>query len=340
MMTGLIQRTALVTGATGCLGTHLTRRLAASGFLVTALVRDRRRAAHLAAMPGVELREGDINDPHLVDEAISGTDQVYHAAACVHAPPGTAESDFFRVNVEGTRCLVEAAIRHRVSSFVFYSSVAVYPPGDDVADEESPVDPPTHYGQSKLAAEKIVLEGGARSTVRMTVLRLPVVYGEGDRGNVAALIDAIRCRRYLIIGDGNNEKSMVAVGNVVDASLTVAEDVRSAGRIYIVADDRPYSQREIAQTIAELLGDSRKIHRLPLLPALALGMTADIAAGLLGRALPISLDRVRKLAQNTRFNSSRIVRELGIRPRIGLRHGLREEVAERCERVVPSLSRE
>lgn len=334
MMAGLIQRSVLVTGAAGCLGTGLTRRLAASGFRVIALVRDRQKAAHLTTFPGVELREGDITDPVIVDEAMSGCDHVYHLAACVHAPPGTPESEFFRVNVSGTRCLVEAAIRYRVSAFIFYSSVAVYPQSDETYDEESPVGPSTRYGQSKLAAEKLVLEAGARSGVKVTVLRLPVVYGRGDRGNVAALIDAIRRRRYLIIGDGSNEKSMVAVGNVIDASLVVADDPRSRGRTYIVSDARPYSQLEIARTIADLLGDSRKIYHLPLLPALILGATADIAARVIGRSLPISLDRIRKLAQNTRFDSSRITKELGVSPLIDLRHGLGEEIAERRELAV------
>lgn len=327
-----IQRSALVTGATGCLGSLLTKRLAGGGFRVVAYVRDRRKAAQLAALPGVELVEGEVGDAERLNEAMSGCDLVFHLAARVHAPSGTPEEEFFRVNVEGTSNLMKAAARHRPSAVVFFSTVAVYPESDEVRDEESPVGPATPYGRSKLAAERVVLDGARAAGLRATVLRLPVVYGPGDRGNVGKLIETIRRGRYLIIGNGQNEKSMVAAGNVIEAALAVADDGRAAGQIYLVADARPYSQREIAQTIADLLGRPQNFYHLPYLPALALGAVADIVVALTGRDLPVSLDRVRKLAQNTRFSAEKIARELGVVPRLSLRDGLREMIIEQTPR--------
>lgn len=326
MRTPLIQRRALVTGAAGTIGRHLTQRLASAGYVVTALVRDARRATHLAGLPGVDLREAEITDPRAVDAFCVGVDQVFHLAACVHAPPATPEAEFVRINRDGTRYLVEAAVRHNVSTFVHFSTVAVYGDREEILDEDSPVAPATPYGRSKLAAEEIVRSAAQQSSLKTTILRLPVVYGRGDRGNVTRLIEAIRRHRYLIIGDGRNEKSMLSVANAVDAAILAAEDERSRNRTYVVTDARPYSQLEIARTIADLLGEPRNFFHLPYPLALALGAAADILNHLSGYPLPLSLERVRKLAQNTRYCSDRIQKELRYHPRQTLREGLAEMI--------------
>lgn len=322
MRSPLIQRRALVTGAAGMIGRHLTRRLTSAGYAVTALVRDARRAD----LPGIDLCEGEITDPRVVEAAVPGVDQIFHLAACVHAPPTTPEAEFWRVNRDGTRHLIEAAVRHRVSTFVHFSTVAVYGETEEMADEESPVAPATPYGRSKLAAEEVVRQAARQSSLKTTILRLPVVYGRGDRGNVARLIEAIRRHRYLIIGDGRNEKSMLAVANAVDAAILVAEDERSRHRTYVVTDARPYSQLEIARTIAELLGEPRNFFHIPSSLALALGSGADILSFLRGSPLPLSRERVTKLAQNTRYCSDRLQKELDYLPRQTLREGLAEMI--------------
>lgn len=316
----------LVTGAAGGLGTALVRRLVAEGHPVRALVRDLRGAAHLAGMAGVELVDGDITDARRMEEVMDGVGGVFHLAARVHAPVDTPTRHFFAANVDGTRHLAAAAVRERVDIFVHFSTVAVYGESSDLLDEESPVAPLTAYGRSKLAAEEVLRQICHGTATRWSILRLPVVYGPRDRGNVARLLEAIRRGRYLIIGNGRNEKSMVAAGNVIDAALLVASDPRSAGRTYIVTDIRPWSQREIAVTMATLLGRPPRFFQLPYLPALALGAAADILSGLLGRPLPISAERVRKLAQSTRYSSDRIARELGYVPRRTLAEGLREMI--------------
>lgn len=327
MKSSLIQRRVLVTGAAGCIGSHLTRRLAGSGYVVTALVRSPAGARHLAGLAGVELHEGDITDRRRIDELMPGVDQVFHLAACVHAPTGTPESLFTRVNLEGTRNLAEAAIRHRVRVFVHFSTVAVHAESDQTIDEEGPIAPGTPYARSKYASERVVLSLHGSGVTRPVVLRLPVVYGRGDRGNVAHLIDAIRRHRYLIIGDGHNRKSMVAAANVADAAILTAEDDRSRGRTYIVTDARPYTQLEIAATIAELLGEHRRFIHIPRSVALAAGSAADVLSRLTGHPLPLTRDRVKKLASNTSYSGERIRQELGFRPRLSLRDGLKEILA-------------
>lgn len=323
MNSTLIQRRVLVTGAAGCIGRHLTRRLAGLGFAVTALVRSIAAAGHLDGLPGVDLCEGDVADLNQIEPHLSGVDQVFHLAACVHAPPGTSEALFFRVNQDGTRNLAEAAIRQGVKVFIHFSTVAVHASSEDVIDEDGPIAPSTPYARSKYASEQIALDINKTAGIRSTVLRLPVVYGPGDRGNVAHLIDAIRRHRYLIIGDGRNRKSMLAVENAVEAAILAAEDGRSRQRTYIVTDARPYTQEEIAKTIAELLGDDGGFLHLPRWAALSVGGLADHLCLMTGYPFPISVDRVRKLSSNTCYSGERIRRELGFNPRLTLKEGLR-----------------
>ncbi len=321
------QRSAFVTGATGCIGSALVKKLSRSGFCTVALVRDPQRAAFLKEFAGVELAVGDLDGRDRMVAAMRGCDVVFHLAAKVHAPPETDESEFARVNIEGTRNVVEAAVESGIVSFVFFSTVAIYPESDEEFDETSPTAPVTAYGASKLAAEKIVLERASETGMKATALRLPVVYGPRDRGNVARLIDTIRRGRYFIVGDGANLKSMVAVENVVDAAMLVAGDERARGQIYIVCDHRAYTQREIAETIGAALGLDRGFRRLPLGAAMMCGRIADAIGKLTGFDLPLSADRVRKLSSNTRYSSAKIERELGFRPRVTLREGLNVAVA-------------
>lgn len=313
------QRVGLVTGATGCIGRALVGRLSREGWRVVALVRNLAQADFLTSWPNVELVEGDLAERVRIAGAMRNCEVVFHLAAKVHAAPDTPPSEFIRANVEGTRNVAAAAIENQVKQVVLFSTVAVYAESGAVLDETSATLPATAYGLSKLESERILRE----SPLGATVLRLPVVYGPHDRGNVSKLIGAIRRGRYFIVGDGRNLKSMVAVENVVEAALVVAN--RRAMGTYIVTDARPYSQAEIAGTIAELLGRPTP-KMLPRWPLLLAGRAADVVAGLTGVALPISADRILKLSNNTRFSASRIERELGFKPRVELRQGLAEMI--------------
>jgi UDP-glucose 4-epimerase len=317
-------RSAFVTGATGCIGSALVNRLVAENWRVVVLVRNPARASFLNQLSNVELVEGELADADKLFFAMRDCQTVFHLAAKVHAAPGTPKIEFDRDNVIGTHNVVAAALKNQVERFVLFSTVAVYGELEEQADEATLPVPTTDYGKSKLEAERIALA----SELKTTVLRLPVVYGERDRGNVAKLVEAIRRNRYFIVGDGQNLKSMVAVENVVDAALLVANDERSIGETFIVTDARAYSQLEIAATIAELLG-KRQPMKLPRWPLLLAGKAADVIENLIGIQLPINSDRVRKLSANTLFSAAKIERELGFQPRVALREGLANAFRQR-----------
>ncbi|HEY8166289.1 MAG TPA: SDR family NAD(P)-dependent oxidoreductase, partial [Gemmatimonadaceae bacterium] len=189
---------ALVTGATGAIGSALTERLSREGWTVNALVRRTEAAGHLEKLSGVTLIAGDLADTDTLSKASENSDAVFHLAALVHADPSTPEVEFTRVNVAGTAALLDAVITSGAQRFIFFSSVAVYPETDAVMDEESPVAPQTAYGRSKLDGEELTLSRAG--DIDVVVLRLPVVYGPRDRGNMIRLIRAIQRGRFAIVG--------------------------------------------------------------------------------------------------------------------------------------------
>jgi nucleoside-diphosphate-sugar epimerase len=323
-MSGGLQRSAFVTGATGGIGSVLCERLASRGWLVRALARPTSDTSMITAVDGVTIVHCDLFDERSLTAAMSGCDAVFHLAAKVHAPDTEPRASFDKLNVEATRHVVNAALAAGVQSFVFFSTVAVYPESDELFDESSDVNPSTAYGATKLAAESIVLE--KKGQMRVTILRLPVVYGPRDRGNVRRLIDAIARRRFVMPGKGANIKTMLAVDNAAHAAIEVALDPRAAGKIFIVTDEH-------ASTLAEIVGAISAALKTPGMPLsvptgvlYVLGRVADAIHRAAGISLPITRDQVAKLAANTRYSGELIRKELGIRYPVRLEDGIEAAV--------------
>jgi UDP-glucose 4-epimerase len=326
VMNGVVpHKRAFVTGATGGIGSSLCERLSADGWRVVALARPGSQASHIENLDGVTLVTGDLFDEQRLARLMEHNDAVFHLAALVHAREDVPDAAFRRINVDGTRAVLSAAKAARVPTFVFFSTVAVYPDSDDMIEESSPVAPATSYGVSKLSAEQLVLE--MRDAMRVVILRLPVVYGPRDRGNVRRLIEAMARHRFFVPGSGRNVKTMVAVDNVVDAAILVASDSRAGGQVYIVADARPYTLAEIVSAISTGLGLKRPPGKVPLAVLRAAGWIADTLNGMLGTSLPVSADQIRKLASNTTYSGERIRRDLGFKARVGLEEGIASAIA-------------
>jgi nucleoside-diphosphate-sugar epimerase len=325
-MSGVVPlKRAFITGATGGIGSALCERLSAEGWRVVALARPQSQTSHIENLDGLTLVACDLLDEERLAGLMQGCDAVFHLAAIVHAQGHVADSAFRRINVDGTRAVVSAAGAAKVPTFVFFSTVAVYPESEEMFDESSPVAPATSYGATKLAAEALVLQ--MRDSMRVTILRLPVVYGPRDRGNVHRLIEAIAKHRFVVPGSGENVKTMVAVDNVADAALLVATDRRAAGQVYVVTDARAPTLSDVVSAVSTGLGLKRTPMKMPLAVLRAAGWFADALHEVFGATLPVSADQIRKLASNTRYSGERIRRELGFRPRVGLEEGIASAIA-------------
>jgi UDP-glucose 4-epimerase len=280
----------------------------------------------------VEYFQGDICNPEAVNRALEGIDIVHHLAAKlpVANPSNDLRQAYRRINVDGTRHLVNAARSLGILRFVFASTIAVYGPGCDmeVVDETSPLNPQSLYAVSKCEAEKIVLEARKRDDNQPlgTVLRLATVYGPRMRGNYASLVSAVRCRRFIPIGTGQNRRTLVYDRDAARAAVLAASHPKAAGQVFNVTDGRIYPLRAILAAIYEAGGRRRPKFYLPAKPArLAVGL-AEFGMNLIGVDSRIQRTHVDKLTEDIAVSGKKIQDQLGYQPRYDLQQGWQETV--------------
>jgi nucleoside-diphosphate-sugar epimerase len=276
--------TALVTGASGGLGRRIVGRLRANGWRVRALV-------HHAAVPDAdEAVQGSLLEPDACAEAVEGCDAVLHAAATTHA---RSERRYRAVNVEGTRALVEATRAAGIDRFVLLSTRTASPASG-------------WYGESKLAAERIVSVSG----LRWTILRLAEVYGAGQGEGVDDVIARARAGRLIVL-PGNGESELCPL-HVDDAALACANtlDADSAvGRTFVVGGDC-LTLRELAERcIARSNSQSRTI-KVPWAVLVGVSVAARVLP------LPMYPDQVKRLRAAKPTARAAVLAELSVTPRL------------------------
>ncbi|MBI4361370.1 NAD-dependent epimerase/dehydratase family protein [Candidatus Micrarchaeota archaeon] len=238
----------LVTGGAGFIGSHLCDRL-------NAVALDDLSSSSKEFVSG-ELVEADVCDAAAVLEAVEGAEAVFHFAAAADVRQGEAEPKRVRrVNVEGTRTVLEACRDAGVPRFVLASTAAVYGSRDAPAGEEASLNPESRYAASKAEAESLA-RGMAGSNLGVTVLRLGNVFGPRSRRGV--MYDFFRklqgnASRLEILGDGRQTKSYVYVSDVVDAVLCAFENQEKNFEVYNVkGHDCPVD--DVARAVCKAMG--------------------------------------------------------------------------------------
>jgi nucleoside-diphosphate-sugar epimerase len=306
-----------VTGSTGFIGAHLVRALVARGDTVTCLVRSPAKAARLG-WRDVRVVRGSLNDAGALEEGCRDADVIYHVAGALAARNPAA---FMHTNRDATARLIEIAGRRNPTRFVFVSSQAAggpNPRGEPI-DEGHPPRPVTSYGRSKLAAEEVVRGAG----IPWTIVRPPVVYGEGDR-ELLKIFKLAATGVAPVFGDGRQELSIVYAGDLADALVTVATAQDTANRLYYVAHPEPTTSGDLVRAIAAARG--RRVRLVPLPHALARGvlwLTGGVAA-ITGRATLLSTDKAPEFfAPAWTCRPDAMLRDAGWRARVDLDTGLR-----------------
>lgn len=304
----------LITGATGFVGSRLVEALlAAPTSRLRVLVRD--RAAAVARWGArVEIVEQDLTQA-LAADVCRDVGVVYHLAGHAHAEDeGSGRSDELhrQVTVEGTRRLLAAAATHGVGRVVFMSSVKAIGEGTGLEAETGATPAPTTaYGRARRAAEQLVLAAGPRPVG--VVLRSPLVYGPGVKGNLQQMLSAIAAGRFPPIPAVDNRRSMIDVRDVVAALRLLATAPAAAGRVFLATDGQPYSTRRIYEVMSAALGRAVPRWSIPL-PLLRAGARAgDVVTRLTRRNAPLTTDRLAKLFGNAHYANTALV-ELGFTP--------------------------
>jgi len=318
---------ALVTGATGLVGSHIVERLFADGWSVRALVRDPRAAAWLGEA-GAELARGDLSDAASLRTAIAGCDTVFHCAALISAS-GRWES-FQRANIDGTRAVVEAAAAAG-ARLVHTSSVAVYGGAaryrGTPTDEDTPLAPLDEYAfyaRSKREAEHLVLSAHAAGELWATAVRPPMIYGARDRQLVPRFARLMRTGFFPLFAHGRSTMSLVHASAVADGAVRAARHDDAGGRAYNLANDFPVTVADFVQLGAN--GLDRRVRGVPIPLGVARGTFAALAGAArlakrhaMAKQLP---DTVDTFSRDNPFTSERARHELGwnptVRPEVGI----------------------
>ncbi|CAN5908550.1 NAD-dependent epimerase/dehydratase family protein [soil metagenome] len=324
---------ALVTGATGLLGSHIAERLIARGRPVRALVRPGSDTRFLESI-GVEIVRGDLTNPDDCFQAVQGVGLLFHSAAKVG--DWGAWKEFQTACMDATENLATAAQAAGVRRFVHISSTSAYghPRGSGVPiDESHPLGvgiwwPWDYYTRSKVDCEQILWQLAEQQSLPLTILRPSWLYGERDRTTVARLVGRLRRGGIPLIGRGDNPLSAIYAGNVADAAILAADDPNSVGEAYNITDQGRITQREFLDLFAEACGAPPAKQRLPYAPVFASGFLLEAAGRLTGRQKPPLITRYATwlMGRTLTYSTAKARQRLGWVPALGYRESIERAV--------------
>lgn len=327
----MLNKFAIISGATGFVGQDLCRILAAKECSVCKLVR--KTLWQDTAGAGENFLYDVTNADDVLRMVQKNTSYLrgstfFHLAGKAHALAelNTDPFEYFKVNAEGTRNALNLARQLGCRRFVLASTVKVI--GEGQSEEQSEKEicaPETPYGQSKLEAEKILFS--ECGYVEPVALRLSMVYGGKERGNMTRMVDAVRRNRFPPFPETGNRRSLVHIDDVVEAFILAAEHPKAAGETYIVTDGNLYSTREIYMTIRRALGCGNPVFTPPLSLFKAVAKVGDVLGKIAGRRMPLDSDSLEKLTGSAAFSCEKF-KKLGFSPKVRLEEGIRRMVSE------------
>ena len=258
---------------------------------------------------------GDVREFSSFDAHLEACDSVILLAA-EHRDDVSPTSLYYDVNVQGMRNVLEAMDARGVKNLIFTSSVAIYGMNQlEPPSETSKKAPFNHYGKSKWQAEQVLLEWIAKGAGRSAlVIRPTVIFCEANRGNVYNLLKQIYTGKFLMIGNGQNRKSMAYVGNVVAFIQHKLEKGFSDIEVFNYVDKPDFDMNTLVSEIYWHKGQAALKLRIPYLIGLLGGYGFDILAKVIGKTLPISSIRVKKFCASTEINSNKLDHSGFVRP--------------------------
>ena len=302
-----------VIGGSGFVGTNLCRQLSLKqqDFEIIDL--------RISNQFPEKCKVADVRDIETLRKTITG-DVVVNLAA-VHRDDVRDKTEYQRTNVDGSENVARVCEEKGIDKIIFTSTVAVYGFAEPGTDESGVINPFNEYGRTKFEAEEKLRTWQVKGDNSLIIVRPTVIFGEGNRGNVYNLLSQIASGKFLMVGKGENKKSMAYIGNIV-AFLEACISTEQKYGVYNYVDTPDMTMNElVSQVRAKLTGKLGVGPRLPYWLGLILGYTADLFAKLSGKNLPVSSIRVKKFVSSTEFKSNKASLDDFIAP-FKLNHGV------------------
>lgn len=292
--------------------------IGASGFVGTRLIdvlskeQDRYELKNIDLLPSHFFNEittiGDVRSQEQMDKELAGADVVILLAA-QHRDDVTPTSLYYDVNVGGMEKTLNAMEKNGVKRLIFFSSVAVYGLNKpNPAEDYSPKEPFNHYGKSKWQAEQVVEKWYAEhKDWNIDIIRPTVIFGERNRGNVYNLLKQISSGRFLMVGKGDNCKSMAYVGNIVAFVKYMIDNVTEGYNVFNYIDKPDMTMNELVPLVGKVLNKHIPQTHFPYWLGMMGGYCFDALAFVTRKKLAISSVRVKKFCATTQFCADKVL---------------------------------
>jgi nucleoside-diphosphate-sugar epimerase/2-polyprenyl-3-methyl-5-hydroxy-6-metoxy-1,4-benzoquinol methylase len=316
--------TTLITGGTGFIGSRLALACAARGEQVRVLAQrntpaERQNCRELEQR-GITIVEGSITNPDTAARACEGVEVVYHLAAAQHEA-NVPDKHYYDVNVEGTRNLLQTAVRTGVRRFVHGSTIGVYGINNNgPVRDDSPLNPDNIYGITKLEGEKVTREFFEKLPV--AIVRISETYGPGDR-RLLKLFEGIQKRSFFHIGDGRNLHHVVYIDDLLDGLRLAATEQAAVGNTFVLAGPRAVTTDEMIAYVCRAANVSVPRLRVPLWPLMATAVVLEGVMRPLGIQPPLHRRRMNFFIKSFQFSCDDARELLGYEPKVDVEEGIR-----------------
>ena len=315
---------ALVTGASGFIGSHIVDRLLTRGYDVRVLLR-RTSSTEWLDVQRVERITGDLFDEEALRQAVDGVDYIYHSAGLTKAK---TEAEYFRANTVGTTNLLRAAVEggQKIRRFVFISSqTASGPsPGPTPMTEEAPPHPITTYGRSKLQAEQECMK--VSSQLPFTIVRPPAVFGPRDK-DIFEYFHTFSRGLQPMVGFSEKYLSLIHVTDLVRGVMLAGESPKAAGQTYFISSDRAYGWKEVGEVTRAAMGKRAVRVRIPEPAVYLIAGLSEFFSLFSTKPALVNLEKARDMVQQYwTCDSSKARRDFGYGQEISLEEGIRTTI--------------
>jgi len=319
------KETVAITGATGFLGSHLVERLLSDNFNVNILARDPKKAEKFTSRVN-KVIIGDIADKHKAAELCKDADYVIHLVSNFRTASGPPES-YQKINVEGTKAVIDAAIEAGVKRFIHCSTIGVHGSVKSTpANEQSPYAPGDLYQETKLEAQQYVESLINKSDMEIVIVRPCSMYGPGDM-RMLKMFKMLAKKTFLMIGPCMENFHAVYIDDIVDGFMLTLKKPGISGETFLIGGDRYLPLKDYVKVVADAVGAPMPWLKFPYWLFFNAAIVIEAICVPLRIEPPLHRRRVRFYKNNRAFDIQKAKNILGYSPKISLEEGMKRTVA-------------